>query len=338
MVPADVTNRPSEVGMRRRDFIGIMVVGATGWPLIIRAQQRLPVVGILSATAPGTDGVSIFKRSLNEMGYADGVNIKLEARWASGQYDRLPGLAAELVERNVSIIFAEGNINAALAAKGATAKIPIVFANGGDPIRFGLVASLNRPEANVTGVTFFLSTLGGKRLELMREVKPTIALVGFLVNHENTVTEQDVADMENAARSVGLRLKVVKAANADEFNSAFASLSADHVDAVLINNDTFFNSRRAEIVALAERYGIPASYPAKSFVYAGGLLSYGGDVVEMYRQAGIYAARILKGAKPGDLPVLQPTKFEFAINLKAAKTLGLTMPPALLARAGEVIE
>ena len=324
--------------MRRRDFIGIVVVGATGWPLMIRAQQRLPVVGILSATAPGTNGVSIFMRSLNEMGYTDGVNIKLEARWASGQYDRLPGLAAELVERNVSVIFAEGNINAALAAKGATAKIPIVFANGGDPIRFGLVARLHRPEANVTGVSFFLSTLGGKRLELIREVKPTIALVGFLVNHENTVTEQDVADMENAARSVGLRLKVVKASNADEFNSAFASLSADHVDAVLINNDTFFNSRRAEIVALAERYSIPASYPAKSFVYAGGLLSYGGDVVEMYRQAGIYAARILKGAKPGDLPVLQPTKFEFAINLKAAKTLGLTMPPALLARADEVIE
>jgi putative tryptophan/tyrosine transport system substrate-binding protein len=324
--------------MRRRDFIRITVAGAAGWPLTMRAQQRLPVVGILSATAPGTEGVNMFKNSMSGMGYIDGVNVTYQVRWASGQYDRLPGLAAELVDRNVSIIFAEGNVNAARAARNATATIPIVFANGGDPVKSGLVASLNRPEANVTGVSFFLSTLGSKRLELIREVKSTTAIVGFLVNPENNVTEQDVSDMEDAARSHGLRLKVVKATKADDFSSAFAALSAEHVDAVLINNDTFYNSRRSELVALAERYAIPASYPSKSFVHAGGLLSYGGDVVEMYRQAGIYAARILKGAKPGDLPVLQPTKFEFVINLKAAKNLGLAMPPALLARADEVIE
>jgi putative tryptophan/tyrosine transport system substrate-binding protein len=324
--------------MRRRDFIGITVAGATGWPLMTGAQQKLPIVGILSATAPGTEGVAIFKRGLSEMDYIEGRNITVETRWASGQYDRLPGLAAELVERGVSIIFAEGNINAARAAKAATAKIPIVFANGGDPVRLSLVASLNRPEANVTGVSFFLSTLGAKRLELMREMKSTIVAVGFLVNPENTVTEQDVTELKDAARSLGLRLKVARAANADDFHSAFASLSADKVDAMLINNDTFFNSRRAELVTLAERYAIPASYSARSFVNAGGLLSYGGDVVEMYRQAGIYAGRILKGAKPSDLPVLQPTKFELAINLKTAKALGLTVPPALLARADFVIE
>jgi putative ABC transport system substrate-binding protein len=323
--------------MRRRDFIGITLAGATGWPRLALAQQRFSV-GILSATAPGTDGVGIFKRSLNEMGYVEGRNITVETRWASGQYDRLPGLAAELVERGVSVIFAEGNINAARAAKGATAKIPIVFANGGDPVKLGLVASLNRPEANVTGVSFFLSSLGAKRLELMREVKSTIARVGLLVNPENIVTEQDVADMEDAAHSVGLGLKVAKAANADDFNSAFASFSGDHVDAVLVNNDTFFNSRRSDLVALAERYAIPASYPAKSFVLAGGLLSYGSDVVEMYRQAGVYAGRILSGVKPGDLPVLQPTKFEFVLNLKTAKVLGLTISPTLVARADEVIE
>jgi putative ABC transport system substrate-binding protein len=243
--------------MRRRDFIKAMVAGATCWPLVARAQQRLPVVGILSATAPGTDGVTMFTRSLNEVGYVEGVSVTFETRWAAGKYERLPGLAAELVERGVSIIFAEGNVNAARAAKSATAKIPIVFANGGDPIKLGLVASLNRPEANMTGVSFFLSTLGAKRLELMREVKSSIAVVGFLVNPENTVTEQDVMDMTDAARSVKLTLKVVKAANADQFNSAFASLATDQVDAVLVNNDTFFNSHRAELVALAERYAFP---------------------------------------------------------------------------------
>jgi putative tryptophan/tyrosine transport system substrate-binding protein len=320
--------------VRRRDFIGVVAAGAAGFPILALAQQKQPIVGVLCATEPGTAGVSIFKLGLSQGGYTEGVNVTIETRWASGQYERLPGLAAELVNRGVSIIFAEGNVNAARAAKGATATIPIVFANGGDPIRLGLVASLNRPEGNITGVSFFFSTLGAKRLELMRELKPTMAVVGFLVNPENTVTEQDVAEMEQAARLFGVQLKVV----ADEFQSVFASLSADRIDAMLINNDTFFNSSRAQLVGLAERYAIATSYPARSFVNAGGLMSYGGDVVEMYRQAGIYASRILKGAKPGDLPVLQPTKFEFVLNLKAAAALGLAVPPALLARADVVIE
>jgi putative ABC transport system substrate-binding protein len=218
-----------------------MATGAAGWPLVARAQQpRLPVIGILSATVAGTseEGLGAFRRGLREAGYVEGVSVAIESRWASGQYDKLPGLAAELAGRGVSLIFAEGNINAARAAKDATGKIPVVFANGGDPIRSGLVSSLNRPDGNLTGVSFFLSSLGAKRLEIMREVKPALAAVGFLVNPDNSVTGADVASMEDAARLVGLQLTVVEAARQDDFDPAFATLSNRHVGALLVNNDT----------------------------------------------------------------------------------------------------
>jgi putative ABC transport system substrate-binding protein len=328
--------------MLRREFV-TLVGGAAAWPFAVGAQPRtLPVVGVLSATAPASggslDGVGLFLRALAEMGYFDGKTISVETRWASGQYDRLPGLAAELVSRGPTVIFAEGNVNAARAAIGATASIPIVFANGGDPVKLGLVSSLNRPVGNVTGVSFFFSALGAKRLEVVRELRPAIARIGFLVNPDNAVTEIDVADMEGAARSIGLELIVVNAAKQDDFDAVFSKLSESRVDVLLVNNDTFFNSRRKDLISLAERYAIPTSYPSRSFATAGGLLSYGTDAVEMYRQAAVYVGRILKGAKPADLPVMLPVKFELVVNLKAANRLGLTIPPSLLARADEVIE
>jgi putative ABC transport system substrate-binding protein len=247
-------------------------------------------------------------------------------------------LAGELVSRGATVIFAEGNANAARAAKGATASIPIVFANGGDPVRLGLVSSLNRPEGNVTGVSFFFSALGAKRLEIVRELKPALARIGFLVNPDNVVTETDVADMEVVAHSIGLQLIVAKATKQDDFDAAFSKLSESRADALLVNNDTFFNNRRSDLIALADRNAIPTGYPARSFAAAGGLLSYGAEPVEMYRQAAAYVGRVLKGAKAADLPIILPTKFELVINLKTANKLHLTIPPALLARSDEVIE
>ena len=328
--------------MLRREFV-TLICSAAAWPLAVGAQPRpLPMVGVLSATAPAPggslDGVGLFLRAMAEMGYLDGKTIIVETRWASGQYDQLPGLAAELVSRSPTVIFAEGNVNAARAAMGATTSIPIVFANGGDPVKLGLVSSLNRPVGNVTGVSFFFSALGAKRLEIVRELRPALARIGFLVNPDNAVTEIDVADMEGAAHSIGLELIVVNAAKQDDFDAVFSKLSESRVDVLLVNNDTFFNSRRKDLISLAERYAIPTSYPARSFATAGGLLSYGTDAAEMYRQAAVYVGRILKGAKPADLPVMLPAKFELVVNLKTANKLGLTIPPALLARAEEVIE
>jgi putative ABC transport system substrate-binding protein len=327
--------------MQRRSFITLLGGTTAAWPLIAHAQTlSRPVVGILSVTASDAPRSSIEAtlRGLGKMGYADGDTVLIEYRWAGGDYSKLPRLASELVSRGVSIIFANGNANVAQAAIAATSTIPIVFANGGDPVKLGLVHSINRPGGNVTGVSFLFSALGAKRLEIMRELIPSLGVVGFLVNPDNSVTENDISNLEDAASTLTMQIKVAKAASVREFEPAFASLAVRNVQALLVNTDAFFVGRRADLVALAARFSIPTSYAARLYVSEGGLLSYGADVDEMYQQAGVYVGRILRGAKPADLPVMQPTKFDLIVNLKTAKALGITVPPTILARADEVIE
>jgi putative ABC transport system substrate-binding protein len=327
--------------MRRRTFITLLGGTTAAWPLIAHSQTlSRPVIGILSVTASDAprNSIEAILRGLGKMGYVDGDTVSIEYRWADDDYSKLPQLASELVSRGVSIIFANGNVNVAKAAKAATSTIPIVFANGGDPVKLGLVQSLNRPSGNITGVSFFFSALGAKRLEIMRELIPSLERIGFLVNPDNSVTETDISNIEEAAHTMMVQVKVAKAASIREFESAFASLAASNVQALLVNTDAFFAGRRADIVALATRFSIPTSYPNRPYVSDGGLLSYGTDGDEMFQQAGVYVGRILRGAKPIDLPVVQPTKFELIVNLKTAKALGITVPPTLLARADEVIE
>jgi putative tryptophan/tyrosine transport system substrate-binding protein len=327
--------------MKRREFIGLVGGATAAWPLPARAQTRaLPVIGILSVTASDASRNSIeaILRGLAKMSYADGDTVSIDYRWAGGDYSKLPQLATELVNRGVSIIIASGNVNAAKAAIAATSTIPIVFANGGDPIKLGLVASISRPGGNVTGVSFFFSELGAKRLEILRELIPSLVRIGLLVNPDNSVTATDISSMEDAARMLMMQVTVARATSVREFEPAFASFATSKVQALIVNTDAFFNSRRDDLVALAARLSIPTSYPSHNYISAGGLLCYGTDVDEMYQQAGVYVGRILRGAKPADLPVMQPTKFELIINLKTARALGLTVPPTLLARADEVIE
>jgi putative ABC transport system substrate-binding protein len=327
--------------MRRRDFITLFGGATAAWPLTAHSQTRArPVVGILSATASDAPRnlIEAILRGLGKMGYADGDTVSIEYRWADGDYSKLSQLASELVSRGVSILVANGSADAAKAAKAATSTIPIVFAIGGDPIKLGLVQSINRPSGNITGVSFFFSALNAKRLEIMREMIPSLARVRFLVNPENSVTESDISNLEEAARTLMMQVKVAKATTVREFEPAFVSLAASNVQALLVNTDGFFVGRRADLVALAARFSIPTSYSGRPYISDGGLLSYGTDVDEMYQQAGVYVGRILRGAKPADLPVMQPTKFELIVNLKTAKALGLDMPPTLLTRADEVIE
>jgi putative ABC transport system substrate-binding protein len=328
--------------MNRRAAIGLLGGGAGLSILWLRSACAEPagmsVIGYLdSGGAPNSDTLAAFRGGLAEYGYIEGQNLSIINRWAGENYDRLPTLAAELVQINVSAIFASGTVNAALAAKEATAAIPIVFANGGDPVKLGLVASLNRPGGNATGLTNYAGSLVGKRLELLREIVPHAATIGFLVNPTNLVTEGNIADMEDAARSVGQQVVTLKAGTSSEIELAFANL-ADRVAALVVNVDSFYNRNRDHIVALAARYRIPTNYPNRVFTMAGGLMSYGDDRRLSFREAGLYVGRILKGEKPADLPVLQPTKFEFVINLKTAKALGLTFPPSFQVRADEVIE
>jgi putative ABC transport system substrate-binding protein len=311
------------------------------WPLVPRAQQpAMPVIGYLHAGTPGSfvHRVAAFRRGLNETGYFEGQNVAVEYRWAEGQYERFPELAAELVRRQVSVIVTSNPV-ATNAAKAATSAIPIVFAVGGDPVKLGLVASLARPSGNVTGVNFFVTELAAKRLGQLRELVPRAARVAVLVNPANpTTAESTVTDVQAAARTIGLQVRILNASTIREIDAAYASLVHDRADALLVAGDGLFTSRRVQLAMLAVRHAIPATYTVREFAEAGGLMSYGTSFADTDRQIGIYAGRILKGAKPADLPVLQSTKFELVINLQAARMLGLDVPPTLLARADEVIE
>ena len=326
--------------MRRRDFITLLGGAAVAWPAVTRAQQpAAPVIGILmggwaESFAPFEPA---FRKGINEGGFPNSSNMPFEYRRANGQVDRLPALAADLVGRRPAVI-ATQTLPAALAAKGATSTIPVVFVVGEDPIKVGLVQSLSRPGANVTGVTNFMNVLGTKRLELVSEAVPTAVVLGLLVNPTNPNAEADTRDLQLAAQALGRRLQVLTAATERELETAFAAAVEQKVGALFINIDSFLFDRREEIAALAARHQVPTIHPFREYVAAGGLMSYGASFVDAWRQSGIYVGRILTGVKPTDLPVLQPVKFDLVINLKAAKTLGLAVPPALLARADEVIE
>ena len=323
--------------IRRREFIATLGGAAAAWPLAARAQQ--PVIGYLNLGSPESDTPRLtgLRLGLNQTGYFEGRNFLVEYRWAGNQADRLPRLAADLVQLRVAVIVAAGTPNA-LAAKAATTSIPIVFLVGADPVRFGLVASLNRPGGNLTGFSNVVGELGAKGLALLHELVPNTATVGFLENPNNPAFELTTRDVLAAAPVIGLRVQVLKASNDREIDAAFVSLAQARTGALLVGNDAFFNNRIERLIELAAHYAIPTMYPYREFVVAGGLISYGMSLIEMYREVGLYTGRILKGEKPADLPVIQATKFPLIINLKTAKALGLEVPDKLLARADEVIE
>jgi putative tryptophan/tyrosine transport system substrate-binding protein len=325
--------------MKRRDFIKLIGGAATVWPLAARAQQPMPVLGYLGAgsPAPSASVLGIFRQGLAEAGYVESSNVAIEYRFAEGRYDRLPVLAEELVRRQVAIIFANPS-PAALAAKAATATIPIVFTAAEDPVRLGLVTNLARPSGNATGVTFQFAELGPKQMGLLRELVPGAARIGLLVNPSNMNAADVTKNLTAAGVAMGVQVEAVQASNILEIDAAFASLVRKRVDALVVGPDSFFFSRRLQLATLATRHIIPAIYNIREFAEAGGLMSYGTSLVEAYRQAGIYAGRVLKGAKPADLPIVQSSKFEFVINLSTARALGLEVPPTLLARVDEVVE
>jgi ABC-type uncharacterized transport system substrate-binding protein len=328
--------------MRRRSFITMLGGAVAAWPLAARAQQpAMPVIGFLHAASAETSAyrVAAFRQGLKETGYVEGQNVAIEYRWAEGRYDRFPELAAELVRRQVSVIVTPGNPVAANAAKAATSVIPIVFAVGADPVKLGLVANLARPGGNLTGINFFVTELAAKRLGLLRELLPTAARIAVLVNPNNRATaEATVKDVQAAADGLGLKVHILNAETISEIDAAFANLVRERADALFVAGDGFFNSRRVQLAMLAVRHLVPVTFTTREYAEAGGLMSYGTSFADTDRQVGIYAGRILNGAKPADLPVVQSSKFEFVINLQAARMLGLEVPPTLLARADEVIE
>jgi len=330
--------------MRRREFITLVGGAAAAWPMAAQAQRAtMPVIGFLASGSPPLEGgsdrnLAAFRTGVEEVGFVEGKDVVIDYKWARGQFDRLPTLASELVARPVNVIFAFGTPIPARVAKAATTTIPIVFAYGGDPVADGLVTSLNRPGGNVTGATFITAALAAKRLELLRELVPNVDTIGVLVNPKNQLADTQLRDVDAASRSLGQPVYIAYASSENEFGAAFAALVRQGVRALLLGTDTIFFNRRDQLIALAASHRIPAIYTFREYVQDGGLASYGAIQTETIRQAGIYVGRILKGASPGDLPVVQPTKFELVINLKTAKSLGLDIPPTLLARADEVIE
>src|SRR5215831_2846200 len=328
--------------MRRRDFITLLGGAVASWPLAAQAQQStMPVIGFLNPYSPDGQSERLrgFRQALAEIGFVEGVSLAIDYRWAEGRFDRLPELAAELARRQVAVIAATGSLLSALAAKTATATIPVVFVVAEDPVRAGLVTSLARPGGNLTGVNFLTAELVAKRLGLLRELVPGTAHVAVLVNPANAMnSETTLRDAQAAARAIGLQIQVLNASGSREINAAFATLAHERPDALFVGGEGFFNSRRSQLVNLASRHALPASYAERVFPEIGGLMSYGTDVTDAYRQVGNYVGRILKGAKLADLPVMQATKFELVINAETARMLGLEVPPTLLARADEVIE
>jgi ABC-type uncharacterized transport system substrate-binding protein len=325
--------------MRRREFITLLGGAAAGWPLVASAQA-IPVVGFLSSRSPAESAAVVvaFRQGLQESGYIDGQNAKIEFRWADGRYDRLPILASELVTRQVALIAATGDVVSALAAKGATSTLPIVFIIGGDPVSFNLVASFNRPGGNITGVSLVTNALGAKRLGLLHDLVPNATVIGLLVNPDNPNADPVRKDIQEAARVIGQQVYIVNAKNERDFEPAFAALVQQGAGGLVIASDPYLLSQRDQLVALAARHTIPTIYEFRDFVTAGGLISYGSNIAGAYRQAGVYIGRILKGEKPANLPVVQSNKFDLVINLKTAKALGLAIPAGLISFADEVIE
>jgi len=329
--------------LKRRDFITLLggAAAASAWPLAVRAQQQqraMPVIGFLHSQSPETneDRMRAFRQGLKEAGYAEGENVAIEYRWADNQIDRLPALAAELVRRRVAVIVT--NATAAFPAKAATTTIPIVFIVAEDPVGLGLVRSLARPGGNLTGINFFAAELVAKRLELLRELVPAAARIAVLVNPTGSATETTLRDVEPAGRAMGLQIQVVRASTSREIDAAFASFVRERPDALFVGGDPFFASRRVQLVNTTARHAVPATFPNRQFAEAGGLMSYGPNQVDTFRQLGVTTGRILKGAKPADMPVVQADKFELVINHQTARMLGLAVPASLLARADEVIE
>ena len=326
--------------MRRRDLITFLAGGITTWPLAAHAQQKaMPVIGFLSSLSPGPSApfTAAFLEGLSETGYVDGKNVAIEYRWAEENYDRLPALAADLVGDKVDVIVTVGGGVVALAAKNATSTIPIVF-SGGDPVALGLVASFARPGGNLTGFSILTGELSPKRLALLSELVPQAKVIALLVNPNSPIAKRIIGDVQEAARAKGVQLSVLNASTEGEIAAAFAAPVQLQAGALVVGNDPFFNNRREHLVALASRHAVPAIYEWREFAVAGGLISYGTSLTSVYRQHGGYTGKILKGAKPADLPVQQPTTFELVVNLKTAAALGLTVPQSLLARADEVIE
>jgi putative tryptophan/tyrosine transport system substrate-binding protein len=324
--------------VRRREFISLIGGAAAAWPLAARAQQAaMPVIGFLSGRSPGeaASAVEAFRQGLGETGYVEGKNVSIEYRWAEGRYDRLPALAAELVGRQVAVIAATGGEASGLAAKAATATIPIVFTMGGDPVELGLVLGLNNPGGNVTGVTFIVGDIATKRLGLLRQLVPNATTITTLINPNYPATSAEVRDVQVGAHSLGLQINVLSASTSQEIDAALATFVSKRPDALFVGGDPFLLGQRDQIVSLAARHAVPTTYPQREYVDAGGLMSYGTSVPNGYRQAGVYTGRILHGAKP---PVMQPTKFELVINMKTAKALGIEVPISMQMLADEVIE
>ena len=327
--------------MKRRDFFSLFAGAAVAWPLAVRAQQELMrTIGFLSSRSPSESSgvVAAFREGLGESGFVEGQNVAIAFRWAEGHYERLPALAAELVDRRVKVLFAAGGPPSAFAAKAANATIPIVFSAVNHPVELGLVASLNRPGGNITGMSMFTAEITAKNLNLLKEMVPAVTIVAYLINPASPAAKIYSDSVVAAASALGITAHVVNASTEQDLDDAFASSKKFGAAGLVVIGEPFFDTQRDKIVALAQRYVLPAIYTFREYVTAGGLMSYGPSITDAYRRGGIYVARILKGEKPTDLPVMQPTKFDFAINLKTARTLGLNVPPTLLATTDEVIE